>query len=194
MEIEKQETEIFDGADDTAVMEEARAALLQEREENARLREQLNGQNENDGGRDGRGLRWFFGEIWSYPQFRMLAVALVIGAWIVLAWCGMLDGVSALRRWSVNLGLALFGAFLFCKWAESVYRGLGPGQLVLKCMAAIGGLVGVGAAFFGRTEPDSALAAPLAVLMFMALLVMSKATERLARSEFGLVRFVREWF
>ena len=64
----------------------------------------------------------------------------------------------------------------------------------MKCMAAIFGLVEMCAAFFGGSEPGAALAAALAVLSFTALLVMSRATERLAESDMALVRFVQDWF
>jgi hypothetical protein len=131
-----------------------------------------------------RGLRWFFAEIWSYPQFRMLAMSLVVAAWLA----------GSKNLGAGNLAFGIAGAFLFCKWAEVVYRKLGPGQLVLKCMAAIFGLAGMCAAFFGGSEPGTALGAALGVLTFTALLVMSKATERLARSRMAVVRFVREWF
>ena len=165
-------------------MQQLQDALTQERETSAGLREQLAHRDDDAGVRDGRGLRWFFAEVWSYPQFRMLAVALVVAAWLA----------ASKNLGAGNIAFGVSGAFLFCKWAEGVYRKLGPGQLVLKCMAAISGLVGMCAAFFGGSEPGAALAAALAVLTFTALLVMSKATERLAESDMALVRFVREWF
>lgn len=191
----KQEAEILDGADDAAEMQEqlersTRAmqqlqdALTQERETSAGLREQLTHGNDDAGMRDGRGLRWFFAEIWSYPQFRMLAVSLVVAAWLA----------ASKNLGAGNVAFGVVAALLFCKWAEVVYRKLGPGQLVLKCMAAIFGLAGMCAAFFGESEPGAAFAAALAVLTFTALLVMSKATERLAESGMAVVRFVREWF
>ena len=165
--------------------EKMRTALQQEqqtsarlREENARLHER---QNDDGGRRDGRGLRWFFAEVWSYAQFRMLAVALVVAAWLAASRNDIGAG---------NFAFALSAAFLFCKWGEGVYRKLGPGQLVLKCMAAIFGLVGMCAALFGGNQPGVAVA----VLTFTALLVMSRATERLAESDMALVRFVRDWF
>lgn len=167
-----------------ADMEKMRAALAQEQETSARLREQLSGQNDIGGVREGRGLRWFFAAVWSYPQFRMLAVALTVAAWLA----------ASKNLGAGNFAFALSAAFLFCKWAEAVYRKLGPGQLVMKCMAAIFGLVGMCAAFFGGSEPGAALAAALAVLTVTALLVMSRATERLAESGSALVRFVRDWF
>lgn len=191
----KQEAEILDGADDAAEMQEqlersTRAmqqlqdALTQERETSAGLREQLAHGNDDAGMRDGRGLRWFFAEIWSYPQFRMLAVSLVVAAWLA----------ASKNLGAGNVAFGVVAALLFCKWAEAVYRKLGPGQLVLKCMAAIFGLAGMCAAFFGESEPGAAFAAALAVLTFTALLVMSKATERLAESGMAVARFVREWF
>jgi hypothetical protein len=191
----KHETEILDGADDAAEMQEqlessTRAmqqlqdALTQERETSAGLREQMEHRNGDDGVRDGRGLRWFFAEIWSYPQFRMLAVSLVVAAWLA----------ASKNLGGGNVAFGVVAALLFCKWAEAVYRKLGPGQLVLKCMAAIFGLAGMCAAFFGESEPGAAFAAALAVLTFTALLVMSKATERLAESGMAVARFVREWF
>ena len=168
--------------------EKMRTALQQEQQTSARLREEnarLHERQDDDGvGRQGRGLRWFFTEVWSYPQFRMLAVALVVAAWLA----------ASKNLGAGNFAFALSAAFLFCKWAEGVYRKLGPGQLVLKCMAAIFGLVGMCVAFFGGSEPGAALAAALAVLTLTALLAMSRATERLAESDMALVRFVREWF
>jgi hypothetical protein len=191
----KQEAEILDGADDAAEMKEQlerstlamqqlQDALTQERETSAGLREQLAHGNDDAGMRDGRGLRWFFAEIWSYPQFRMLAVSLVVAAWLA----------ASKNLGAGNVAFGVVAALLFCKWAEAVYRKLGPGQLVLKCMAAIFGLAGMCAAFFGESEPGAAFAAALAVLTFTALLVMSKATERLAESGLAVARFVREWF
>jgi hypothetical protein len=192
----KHETEILDGSDDTAEMQEqlessTRAmqqlqdALTQERETSAGLREQLAHGNDDAGSaREGRGLRWFFAEIWSYPQFRMLAVSLVVAAWLA----------ASKNLGAGNVAFGVVAALLFCKWAEAVYRKLGPGQLVLKCLAAIFGLAGMCAAFFGESEPGAAFAAALAVLTFTALLVMSKATERLAESGMAVARFVREWF
>jgi|SRR5579871_4500039 len=166
----------------TADMDKMRTALEQERQTSARLREQLAGKDGDEGERDGHGLRWFFAEVWSYAQFRMLAFALVVAAWLAASSSGNLG--------AGNLAFAAVGALLFCKWAECVYRKLGPGQLVLKCMAAIFGLAGMCAAFFGGNQPGVAVA----VLTFTALLAMSKATERLAQSHMAVVRFVRDWF
>jgi hypothetical protein len=162
-----------DDDDAAALMEEARAKLAAKEEENARLREQLNGK--------GRGLRWFFAQIWSYHQFRMLATALVVAAWLAASRNNIGAG---------NLAYALVALFLFCKWAEVVYRDLRAGQLVLKCMAAVFGAVGICAALVDGNNPGAAFA----VLAFTALLVMSQATEKLAESDMALVRFVRDWF
>jgi hypothetical protein len=190
MPVKKQETEILDAADDAAemqeqlerstqAMEQLQDALTQERETSAGLREEL-AAVQSGGGRQGKGLRWFFAEIWSYPQFRMLLVALVVAVWLA----------GSEKLGAGNLAFAVFAVLLFCKWAEGVYRKLGPGQLVLKCIAAILGLVVVFASFFGGNQPEVAFP----VLVLVALLVMSKATERLAESDMALVRFVREWF
>jgi hypothetical protein len=143
------------------------------------------GQPLNGGAQDGRGLRWFFAEIWSYPQFRMLAFALVVAAWLA---------ASSEKLGAGHIAFAVAAAFLFCKWAEAVYRLLRAGQLVLKCMAAITGLVLVAALVFNEPKSGAGLPAAIAALTLTALLVMSKATEKLAGAKSVFVRFFREWF
>jgi len=181
----KIEPEIIDVDDDPDEMREElersaadhetmRNALEQEKQTTAQLRQQLNGQHD-------KGLRWFFAEIWSYPQFRMLVFALIVAAWLAASQNNIGAG---------NIAFGLSAAFLFCKWAEAVYRKLRVGQLVLKCMAAVFGLVGMCAALVDGNQPGAAFA----VLAFTALLVMSQTTEKLAESKTALVRFVREWF
>jgi hypothetical protein len=68
---------------------------------------------------------------WSYPQSRLLSLALVIGA-RSLIYCYVRDAGSDVLFWLLNMFTVGFAVALFCKWSALQFAESGPLQLIVK--------------------------------------------------------------
>lgn len=205
----KIEPEILD-ADETAEMQEElersaegleqmRAALVREQEENARLREQAAGQGHDGEPDEGQHVIDLGGRLrraWRFWQFRLFALAVVQGAGAVL----MLNGAGG--------GAALFGLLnwvLFAAWSMALFRKRGLGQMFLKWVIYLAAVAAGGAVAFNMAEgqiPASAQAQWVfeGSVLAALLLTLSKLSDWLAEWihehiwESAPVQTVKGWF
>lgn len=197
----------------TEVIEELQEALAEERRTSASLREQVDAVDYGRERRQGEGLKWFFSELWSYPQSRVAVVGGVAAFWL---WAYSRSGDAGATDGTQNLGSLLTGQFalpvnlafascvswLFCKWAEAEYREGGPAQLLMKCGVGLLGFVTAFAWFFDswwigswfQGGPSGSPAGAFALLLLTVLVAMSKAARRAATSRHPVAQFFRDWY
>ncbi len=127
---------------------------------------------------------------WRLPDFRLALLALILLTrfWLYAHYEGGGVGYKLAHEPVIaNLLTALLGLFLFGKWNGLEYRERGFGQLLMKWLLFIGGLVPVVTLFFGDTpwitfRISGDVAHPVAatvLTIFVTLLAMSKFTRRL---------------
>lgn len=177
---------------------ELRKLVEQTEEQGAKLADRLTEARQTIAGlqnrseHQGEGLRWFFAELWSFPQSRLALLIVVVSLRIALYvhWFRETEDVpdrppeAYALLWHFVFGIVAL--LLLCKWAEAEYRTGGGVQLFLKSSFLMTGLMMVFVELFGTWWPDEWFRLGLenkleafVLLALTVLLAMSKFTERL---------------
>jgi hypothetical protein len=112
---------------------ESEAAILADRfvEAQQRIQQLMRGRDEREEREREYSFPGLVAHLWSYPQPRLLLLALVIGVRSFI-YCHWRDAGSPILFWLLNMFSVGFAVTLFCKWTALQFAESGPLQLIVK--------------------------------------------------------------
>lgn len=161
--------------------------LMEARETIAALQNGDDGREQERRGRHGPGFKAWFGQRWSSPQSRLLALAAVMAARVALYFAYLHGWRERFWRFhplpdEIFAGLEWAGFFavvyLFVAWSRAQYKAQGLGQMFLKWMVFWPILVGGG--MIADACRAHSLAVSFAVQLAAVVLTLSRLSELLA--------------